>query len=76
MSSDLSQEPSIQEKTPHGGVKQHGEDPEKVIEGTLEDFEVFKQTTDGVNFRTVGWPRASVIFLKVGQSLKEVVYDF
>lgn len=30
----------------------------------LEEHEVFKQTTDGVNFRTVKWPRASVIFLK------------
>ncbi|KAK5009548.1 hypothetical protein LTR28_000485 [Elasticomyces elasticus] len=29
------------------------------------DFEIFKNTKDGVNFRTVGWPRASVIFLKV-----------
>jgi hypothetical protein len=30
-----------------------------------QDFEVFKETKDGVNFRTVGWPRAAVIFLKV-----------
>lgn len=30
-----------------------------------DDFEVFKQTTDGVQFRSVGWVRASVIFLKV-----------
>jgi hypothetical protein len=29
-----------------------------------EEFEVFK-TTAGVNFRTVEWPRATVIFLKV-----------
>lgn len=29
-----------------------------------EEFEVFK-TTGGVNFRTVEWPRATVIFLKV-----------
>lgn len=28
------------------------------------DFEVFKKTKDGVDFRTVGWPRASIIFLK------------
>jgi hypothetical protein len=32
----------------------------------LEEFEVFKKTTDGVNFRTVGWVRASIIFLKGG----------
>ncbi|KAF2006428.1 hypothetical protein P154DRAFT_551118 [Amniculicola lignicola CBS 123094] len=31
---------------------------------TDDDFEVFKQTTDGVQFRVVGWVRASVIFLK------------
>lgn len=29
-----------------------------------EKGEVFKQTKDGVNFRTLGWPWASVIFLK------------
>jgi hypothetical protein len=29
-----------------------------------DDFEVFKQTTDGVQFRLVGWIKASVIFLK------------
>ncbi|ORY13895.1 transmembrane amino acid transporter protein-domain-containing protein [Clohesyomyces aquaticus] len=29
-----------------------------------DDFEVFKKTTDGVDFRLVGWVRASVIFLK------------
>ena len=29
-----------------------------------EDREVFKKTSDGVDFRTVGWVRASVIFLK------------
>ncbi|PSN64992.1 hypothetical protein BS50DRAFT_496552 [Corynespora cassiicola Philippines] len=30
-----------------------------------DDFEVFKTTTDGVQFRLVGWPMASVIFLKI-----------
>lgn len=29
-----------------------------------DDGEVFKTTTDGVQFRLVGWVRASVIFLK------------
>jgi hypothetical protein len=29
-----------------------------------DDFEVFKQTIDGVQFRLVGWIKASVIFLK------------
>ncbi|RDW83484.1 hypothetical protein BP5796_04975 [Coleophoma crateriformis] len=31
----------------------------------LEQHEVFKQTKDGVNFRTVTWQRAIIIFLKV-----------
>lgn len=29
-----------------------------------EEKQVFKKLEDGVDFRTVGWPRASVIFLK------------
>lgn len=33
-----------------------------------DDFEVFKKHIDGVDFRTVSWPTASVIFLK-GTSL-------
>ncbi|RDW67535.1 hypothetical protein BP6252_08931 [Coleophoma cylindrospora] len=41
---------------------------EPFFEGPDVDFEegqVFKQVKDGVNFRTVGWQKASVIFLKV-----------
>ncbi|KAL0579326.1 hypothetical protein V5O48_002659 [Marasmius crinis-equi] len=34
-------------------------------EDNEERDEVFKKNTDGVDFRTVGWPRASLIFLKV-----------
>jgi hypothetical protein len=34
------------------------------VEDPLEENEVFKKTHDGVDFRTVGWPRACVIFLK------------
>ena len=33
-------------------------------EDPLEENDVFKKTHEGVDFRTVGWPRASVIFLK------------
>ena len=33
-------------------------------EDPLEENEVFKKNHVGVDFRTVGWPRASVIFLK------------
>jgi hypothetical protein len=34
-------------------------------EAELERHEVFKKTTDGVNFRTVSWQRATIIFLKI-----------
>lgn len=34
------------------------------FEKEVEEHEVFKKNVEGVNFRTVGWPRASVIFLK------------
>lgn len=32
--------------------------------GSNDDFEVFKTGIDGVEFRLVGWVKASVIFLK------------
>lgn len=35
-----------------------------IAQDDLEAHEVFKKGVDGVDFRTVGWPRASVIFLK------------
>ena len=54
--------------------KSAGSDSEKgvnfgqgVVEPYEDDFEsheIFKKNVDGVDFRTVGWPRASVIFLK------------
>jgi hypothetical protein len=41
-------------------------DAECVVAGEQDNIdEVFKKTADGVDFRTVGWPRASVIFLKI-----------
>jgi hypothetical protein len=50
------------------GVRQHGNGVVDAgygdVEDPLEDGEVFKKTHNGINFRTVGWPRASVIFLK------------
>lgn len=39
-------------------------EPYTDIDDTVEQNEVFKKSHDGVDFRTVGWPRASVIFLK------------
>lgn len=41
---------------------------EGVLSGDNEDFEVFKKTKDGVDFRTVGRPRAAIIFLKGSDS--------
>ncbi|RDW56634.1 hypothetical protein BP5796_13099 [Coleophoma crateriformis] len=38
---------------------------EVVDANTLEEREVFKSTVDGVDFRTVTWQRAILIFLKV-----------
>jgi hypothetical protein len=57
----MSSTPSLQEKGLHVGTQPGDNDR---LEGIAEDFEVFKQTEDGVNFRTVGWPMATVIFLK------------
>lgn len=51
-------------------VEQHAtpskEDPERILGdiSDIEDHEVFKKNAD-VDFRTVGWPRATFIFLKV-----------
>lgn len=36
-----------------------------VSDAELERHEVFKKNAEGVDFRTVGWPRATVIFLKI-----------
>ncbi|KAH9892252.1 amino acid transporter [Xylariomycetidae sp. FL2044] len=33
--------------------------------GDSESYEVFKKTEDGVDFRNVSWPRATIIFLKI-----------
>lgn len=50
-----------------GDVEPVSPDNEAVLEGSLEpheQHEVFRKTETGVDFRTVGWPRASAIFLK------------
>lgn len=36
----------------------------EALPSTSDDGEVFKKTKNGVDFRTVGWPRAAIIFLK------------
>ncbi len=48
-------------------------DVEDPINYDDSDFEVFKKTTTGVNFRTVGWARASIIFLK--SELRPSLYE-
>jgi hypothetical protein len=35
------------------------------LEEELEKHEVFKKSADGVDFRTVSWQRAVIIFLKI-----------
>lgn len=39
-------------------------DVEEIVLDPRDDFEVFKKGIDGVDFRLVTWPKASVIFLK------------
>lgn len=36
-----------------------------IAEAELESHEVFQKTEDGVDFRNVSWPRATIIFLKI-----------
>ncbi|KAF2763931.1 hypothetical protein EJ03DRAFT_392336 [Teratosphaeria nubilosa] len=57
---------SDDEKNPKHSLRASRENPERIVGEVLdiEDHEVFKRDAD-VNFRTVGWPRAAVIFLKV-----------
>jgi hypothetical protein len=40
------------------------DDAEPVAFSSKDDVEVFRQDDGAVNFRTVSWPMASVIFLK------------
>lgn len=52
------------EKTSH--ISENSPDPEVLVGQVddLEEHEVFRKNGE-VDFRTVSWPRASVIFLKV-----------
>ncbi|KAI6842209.1 amino acid transporter [Hortaea werneckii] len=65
MSSPSDSSPDPEKKAPLDTNTSHG-DPENVIGevGEIDDHEVFKEGAN-VNFRTVGWPRATVIFLKI-----------
>jgi len=48
-------------------IEQHGSRDvvQSKVEQEREAHEVFKQDVDGVDFRTVSWQRATVIFLKI-----------
>jgi hypothetical protein len=51
------------EKLPFDKVD--GSDSEQAVQDTSDDHEVFRKTKDGVDFRTVGWFKACIIFIKV-----------
>jgi hypothetical protein len=58
---------------------EHGDySPAKAVGGE-NDFDIFRRRSDGVDFRTVGWPRASVISLKIlfatGDLLPSAMYE-
>jgi hypothetical protein len=46
------------------GTLDHGETPD-FDTGKGESREVFQENVDGVEFRTVSWQRATVVFLKI-----------
>ncbi|KAF2169842.1 hypothetical protein M409DRAFT_64837 [Zasmidium cellare ATCC 36951] len=62
----MSSPPSTKSNEKKAHHDTHPSDPEAIV-GQITDFEageVFRKDGE-VNFRTVGWPRASVIFLKI-----------
>lgn len=65
MSSPATSSPDCEKKA-HYDARPSKEDPERIVGeiADIEDHEVFKQGAN-VDFRTVGWPRATVIFLKI-----------
>lgn len=66
MSSPTDSVSDAEKKPQYDSVAASKQEPEHIIGDIIdiEDHEVFKQHAD-VDFRTVGWPRAAVIFLKV-----------
>lgn len=54
---------SMEAKEPYAQTKENDHEETGRREDD-EDHEIFKSRTDGVQFRTVGWPMASIIFLK------------
>jgi hypothetical protein len=61
----MAAEKEFSEKVPQLDTADPLTDSELAVQGEVDDHEVFKKTQDGVDFRTVGWFKASVIFVKV-----------
>jgi hypothetical protein len=57
--------------TTSGSIHKTGEVEDVRYDTKDDDFEVFKKGIDGVEFRLVGWPRASIIFLKSMSSINK-----
>jgi hypothetical protein len=57
----------VDQKTPVADAiePQATEDPVEFEGKVLEAKEIFHDTEDGVQFRTVSWQRATIIFLKI-----------
>jgi hypothetical protein len=47
------------------GAPTDADNHEASVVGETYTHEVFKKTADGVDFRTVGWKRTAVIFMKL-----------
>lgn len=47
------------------GVHRFSDDAVYDKDQLREEHEIFKKSTDGVDFRTVSWPRATIVFLKI-----------
>lgn len=58
---------TVDQKTPVAdAIEPHTVDDSAEFEGkVLEAKEIFHDTEDGVQFRTVSWQRATIIFLKI-----------
>ena len=47
------------------GLEHSDSNQDDIKPGSDDEFEVFKKTGHGVDFRTVSWQRASIVFLKI-----------
>jgi hypothetical protein len=65
MASHITQADINDDKVTSYKPQYHEEDAPSVKGEILESHEVFQQTDEGVQFRTVSWQRATIIFLKI-----------